>query len=150
MPLPPVLSPDSSESPLLAILVNAWNRLKQSQVFATLCDLFVLYEHFLVGLPLILTETTVCVLPPCTKEWMIRTVANLVHKNLQDALRRVVQDGQFIKVIVAVLRNIVVDEVSRVPRVRWFVSAPYTIRDMSFNTITSSWRICLYHSCSLD
>lgn len=91
VPLPPVLGPNSTECPLLAVLVDTFNGLEQSQLFTSFRNRFILLEHLLECLPLILAERPVLVLSPRAQESAIRPVTNLVQKDFQDALSRALQ-----------------------------------------------------------
>ena len=95
MPLPSILRPDATESPLSPIFVDPLGGLQQAQRLAAPGDLFVADVHVGVCLPHVVAEGAVGVLGARPEAPSIPAVADLVEEYLQNALRGILlQDRQ--------------------------------------------------------
>ena len=149
MPLPSVLRPDATESPLPPILVDPLDGLKQAQRLAAPGDLFVADVHVSVGLPYVVAEGAVGVWGARSEALRIWPVADLVEEYCQDALRLILQNIQSLEVIVALWGRVDADKVTREARSCWFIIAPNSVLYVPFDTITRQIQRSFYHSAVL-
>lgn len=77
MPLPSVLGPDTSESPLLAIFIDAGDDRQQVENRTALADLLPDGMYLLVGHPFVGSECTIGLLGTSSHEFMIRSESYL-------------------------------------------------------------------------
>ena len=92
MPLPSILCPDATESPLSPIFVNPLDRFQQAQGLAAPSDLFVGGVYVRVCLPHVVAEGAVGVWGARSEALRIWPVADLVEEYCQDALRLILQN----------------------------------------------------------
>ena len=145
-PFRTILRPNTYEAPHSAFSFNLWRQLERHHA---ICQVLHILIHLSVRLPLVVTEKwrTSLIrsnLWPRAEEWFISAIGHMVLETRQKCLLTFLQEWLRAEVIIVFGLYLVVNELTTVALLSFFILTPLSVLSIANNTISLDW-ICLDH-----
>ena len=129
MPLPAVLGPDTTELPIMAILIDPGNCFEEVEDLSTLGNLLVYSEDILVGHPLVRTKATIGKLGTRAEQFIVSILFHAIIEDFNDRFDWGVDGWDRIHVVIVRLINFDVYQFGCVARISGLIRAETTVSE---------------------